>query len=617
MDSSSEADKQPSTTSSVGAGASRPLTDLLDEGTLDAVEQERRALVRLHELLTAAEFDAALIRQARDIAAHVDEIFLLVIVGEVKAGKSSFINALVGQKVCKEGAIPTTDKVHILRHGETTRERLIEEFLVEEFHPFEQLRGLNIVDTPGTNSVISRHGEIAEEFIPRCDMVLFTTSADRPFTETEREFLDLIAKGWARKIVFVLTKADIKSDDELKEIIDYVSDNCVRFLDFKPLIFPVSSKLAYQAKQDNDVAAFEKSGFGALEDYLFGQLHQHERIKIKLQSPVNAGLKLCDQTKESLAAQLEMVKRDTAVSDTISKQLEQSEDDLAQGADRYLLELDNVLYELEKRARDWIDDNVRLGNLGMIRSSTRFRDAFTANVLKDYEAKLEDVLHRSVDWFTKRNLKVWEDTLGYFSASVDQKKLEGKVIGKIQPHFEYNRDELFERIRTSAREGIREFDQEGQVRKLLGSIGSALRASLGISAVGLGGGAVAVLLGGVWVDVTGIAAGIAVLGLSTLVLPARRGGLKRGISKSLSDLRETLRTSLRSHLEGEAQAAVERVREVLKPYMDYCDRSRTSLAKQIDESDAIRTELLEVRQVFEAALKKLGEGPHQGQASGV
>ncbi|HEU4451426.1 MAG TPA: dynamin family protein, partial [Longimicrobium sp.] len=135
-------------------------------------------------------------------------LFLLVIAGEFNSGKSSFINALLGERVLPEGVTPTTDRINLLRHGDEVRDELLEAYLLERTHPAPLLADLNIVDTPGTNAVIREHEELTRDFVPRSDLVIFVTSADRPFTESERGFLEQI-RAWGKKIVLVVNKVDI------------------------------------------------------------------------------------------------------------------------------------------------------------------------------------------------------------------------------------------------------------------------------------------------------------------------------------------------------------------------------------------------------------------------
>ena len=181
-------------------------------------EQELRA--REGELLD--RLAAALERFGADVAAgdlqrfreareQLNGLFLLVIAGEFNSGKSSFINALLGERVLPEGVTPTTDRINLLRHGPTVSEQQLESFLLERTHPAELLREITMVDTPGTNAIIRRHEELTRDFVPRSDLVLFVTSADRPFTESERTFLEQI-REWGKKIVFVINKVDILTD---------------------------------------------------------------------------------------------------------------------------------------------------------------------------------------------------------------------------------------------------------------------------------------------------------------------------------------------------------------------------------------------------------------------
>jgi small GTP-binding protein len=132
----------------------------------------------------------------------------MVVVGEFNAGKSALVNALLGEKVLPEGATPTTSRVTLVKWGETIAEQVVDENFAIYNYPLPLLKELNIVDTPGTNAVIRYHERLTEEFVPRSDLVLFTTSADHPLTESERQFLERIL-AWGKKVVFALNKADI------------------------------------------------------------------------------------------------------------------------------------------------------------------------------------------------------------------------------------------------------------------------------------------------------------------------------------------------------------------------------------------------------------------------
>ena len=83
------------------------------------------------------------------------------------------------------------------------------------WRPSAFLKDTAIVDTPGTNAVLRHHEQLTGEFIPRSDFILFVTSADRPFTESERIFLELI-RDWGKKVLIVLNKVDLLEDRDEK-----------------------------------------------------------------------------------------------------------------------------------------------------------------------------------------------------------------------------------------------------------------------------------------------------------------------------------------------------------------------------------------------------------------
>ena len=188
-------------------------------------------------------------RALRTAIAQLDDFFLLVVVGEFNAGKSAFINALVGERLLDEGVTPTTAQIHLLRYRRPVpRPSCRRPASASSRRRVDLLRDIHIVDTPGTNAIIREHEQLTTEFVPRSDLVLFVTSADRPFTETERAFLETI-RDWGKKIVLVVNKVDIfEQPEELEQVVAFVRDAATRLLGVTPEIFPVSARLAWRAK---------------------------------------------------------------------------------------------------------------------------------------------------------------------------------------------------------------------------------------------------------------------------------------------------------------------------------------------------------------------------------
>src|SRR6185436_10462763 len=251
------------------------LDRILSDDERRLLAEERALLGDLQAVLARLDVEAAdqetFLRSLRQL----DELFLLVVVGEFNAGKSAFINALLGQRVLEEGVTPTTTRIGLLKYGPVVHREAHESGLDVITAPVEMLRDINIVDTPGTNAVLREHETLTREFVPRSDLVLFVTSADRPFTESERAFLQSI-RDWGKKIVVVVNKIDIlETEADLQRVLAFVEQNAQQLLAVRPEVFPVAARLALRAKTGPDgEAALRASRFEALETYVAATLDQ-------------------------------------------------------------------------------------------------------------------------------------------------------------------------------------------------------------------------------------------------------------------------------------------------------------------------------------------------------
>jgi ribosome biogenesis GTPase A len=181
---------------------------------------------------------------------------LLVIVGEVKAGKSSFINALLREDICEVAPGPCTVRIQELVYG---AERQVEE-LGDSWQrvalPKEVLREITMVDTPGTNSIVKDHQMITENYIPQSDLVVFMFSAVNPHTKSAWELLTLIKKEWHRKMVFVLQQSDRATQEELTTNLEHVRQYARDRQVENPIVFTLSAKREREGIPENAFAEF-------------------------------------------------------------------------------------------------------------------------------------------------------------------------------------------------------------------------------------------------------------------------------------------------------------------------------------------------------------------------
>ena len=138
------------------------------------------ALEGLLKLSSDLRREPAMLDTLHGLLKDVREPLLFVVVGEVKAGKSSLLNALFGHEFAKVDVLPATDRVYIFRYGPEEKSVVLSPRITERYLPIPFLRDFNVVDTPGTNTMVAEHQRITESFIPRADLVLFVFSVINP-----------------------------------------------------------------------------------------------------------------------------------------------------------------------------------------------------------------------------------------------------------------------------------------------------------------------------------------------------------------------------------------------------------------------------------------------------
>src|SRR5262249_12780984 len=215
-------------------------------------EREARLLYDVAEFVgkmgpEGAEDRKRLLESAQDLR----QMFLMVvIIGEFNAGKSTFVNALLGEPSLPMGITPTTDAIELVRYApnKSRKAEARDEAVREWEHPNTGAPGVVIVDTPGTGSVFQKHEQIAKSFLHRSDLVIFIISAKRAFAETERLYLEL-AKSYGKKIIVVVNQTDLLEQKEQGEVRNFVQKQIDELLGLRPPIFMVSAKKALQAEK--------------------------------------------------------------------------------------------------------------------------------------------------------------------------------------------------------------------------------------------------------------------------------------------------------------------------------------------------------------------------------
>jgi len=226
------------------------------------------------------------LEQARDALFHADHPYLAVFLGAFNTGKSSLINALIGENVLSVGATPTTDRIAILRHG-STAQTMGGSDIQTIFHPTPLLERVSLVDTPGLDSVFKGHDAITGKFLHRADLVFHVMLATQAMSASNREYLESL-RDYGKRVIVVINQIDLVDEGERGTLQSFVTEQVRAAFGVQPQVWLVSSRLASEAQKSapRDSRLWEQSGFSQFETYLNRALSDVERARQKLETPL-------------------------------------------------------------------------------------------------------------------------------------------------------------------------------------------------------------------------------------------------------------------------------------------------------------------------------------------
>ena len=287
------------------------------------MEHERAGLEQcLRDAAQLPGIDAVTLRWLHDKLTK--ETFNLVVAGQFKRGKSSVINALLGQSILPAGVVPLTSVVTVVQSGTVPRAEVelkdgqtkqielpalldyvtepgnpsnvkgVERVVIDHPSPWVA-HGVRLVDTPGIGSVYEHNTDATRKYLPQADAVLFVASVDQPVSRAELDFL-VGVRQYARKIFCLLNKVDYLRPDELAESLAFSTEAIRQALGSSIPVFPVSARLALEGRESTRGEAFERSGFPDFERALGGFM-AHEKTDAWLESIARTLLRVLKQTR--------------------------------------------------------------------------------------------------------------------------------------------------------------------------------------------------------------------------------------------------------------------------------------------------------------------------------
>jgi GTPase Era involved in 16S rRNA processing len=393
--------------------------------------------------------------------------FHLVVLGQFKRGKSTFINSLLGDRVLPTSVVPLTSIVTLLKYGEeevvevlfndgskTTISRdQLEEYVTERGNPSNEKNvkhvevsfpsgylkdGVFIIDTPGVGSTFENNTEMTYNYLPRVDAALFLLAVDPPISQSEIAFLEDV-KDYVEKIFFVQNKIDYMNEEERKESMAFSKEVIEKALGSDSIgIYPLSAKLALEGKQSKNSKLVAESRLPEF-DKVLGDFLLKEKGKTVLRSALNSTRKLLSD--EEFAIQLEL----RAIATPLK--------DLEQKIHLFQEKMEVVRQEREDNVYYFQGEIKRLIDI-LDRDLDRLKKNEIPKLMKELEATGAKYQHKSVSQFVKlMEAALNEGVVRTFDDwIVKEEERLNQEYARISKRFSNRANEIIDAIVTASKE---------------------------------------------------------------------------------------------------------------------------------------------------------------------
>jgi tRNA U34 5-carboxymethylaminomethyl modifying GTPase MnmE/TrmE len=503
------------------------------------------------------------------LLSDIREPLLIVVIGEVKAGKSSLLNAIFGEEFAKVDVLPATDRVCIFRYADFEKTVDVSPQLRERHLPILFLRDFNVVDTPGTNTMVAEHQRITESFIPRADLVLFVFSVVNPWTQSAWDLLGFVQKKWLKNVVFVLQQADLRAPSEVAVIRRHLEETAIQRLGFSPPIFAVSARNALLATKG---LLTDEGEFGPLQDQINLIVTGPGGRALKLRSAAQAAQVMTGEIVTELRGALEVIGQDEA-------RLMRAEKFLEARKEQTLRQMGGLLAGIERACRQGAAEGMNLleEKLSFWRtwkimwSRQRWQDEFQHEIERKLQHVVQQQAEDAVHLLETDLRSLWPQ----MHDLIDQ-QLHGELQEKIpraMPDFVRQRRDLLQSIQLALSERVSAKTVEAKLAQLFRETSTILRVPAGVAAAGGIATLIAALVSASVADVTGIlAASAAVIGSIMAVIQRRK------ILATYQQQMETKRAELMRTVEDQLTSAInafyKEISAALQPLAAFCTAQR-------------------------------------------
>ncbi len=507
--------------------------------------------------------------------ALLQSVALFVVVGEVKSGKSSFVNALLGEDVCEVAPDPCTAVIQELAYGEERSKTVLGDYWERLTLPKTVLRDITIVDTPGTNSIIRNHQTITENYIPKSDLVIFVFPAKNPHTATAWELLSLVRKDWHRKTVFVLQQADLATQRELavnqERVKQYAHERNVQ----NPVLFTVSAKRELDGASD--------SGFAEFREYLRDAVESGEVWRMKLEGCRDTVRKIVNDLLAKLRREEAAIAEDKAFYQDLLARVE-GRREKAHSLRRLIVDSLGVSYDrLASRLEEDFREGLQIGTI-LSRSIPYLRDKDVKTWIRETQDKFEKTAKEEIEAESSRvskdlsdEMKAMLDDLSLAIAHRQERQQQGS-----HP-VAADRLDILERLRSQLRD-LRIYDIVDEKGIQGSELGKLTLTGGGIAALGA---VIAMATHLIAFDITGGILAAVGAGLVAVTLLWKRSAIMKDFSQKMDKSRDEFRGRLDQEITQIFERLFLEIQHDLKEPLTLLDEETSRISSLAEEARGI------------------------------
>ena len=564
---------------------------MIADNYLQVRSELETALGKLLRLTSEMRRGSATLDTIHGLLTDIREPLLFVVVGEVKAGKSSLLNALFGQEFARVDVLPATDRVYIFRHGATEKSVEVSPQLTERYLPIRFLHDFNVVDTPGTNTMVPEHQTITEGFVPRADVVLFVFSVTNPWSQSAWQLLDLVQKKWLKNVVFVLQQADLRDAAEIEVIHRHLQDTALQKLGFAPPIFPVSARKALLARTTgvDKEQLFRDSGFGPLEQQINQMVTESGVRFLKLQSTGRTAGVILNEVADEIHGSMETIARDEKHLGRVTGFLDVRKDQTLRQVAGFLRGVEQACRECARQGTQLLQEKLSFWKTWrLIWSREKWQHEFQSEV----EAKLRQTVAPQVEnavQLLETDLRsLWPQLQDAIEA---QFASEGKNrVQKTIPDFARQRRELLQSIELTLVERVAGKAVEEQLARMFRETAAWLRLPAGIAAAG---GIITVIVAmssASVADVTGVLAASAAI-VGTVVAFSQRRKILAAYEREMEKKRDDLVNAIEQQMRHAIDLFYKEIAVAFEPLAAFCVTERKRYEPLAQQADSLKESL--------------------------